>query len=46
MTAPSKMITVRLDPELFAAVRAKADEKNVNVSGLIRRALERWVAAE
>jgi Arc/MetJ-type ribon-helix-helix transcriptional regulator len=42
----SKMITVRMTPELHAAVMAKAHEKgrDFSVSDLLRSALEKWVA--
>lgn len=41
----SKVIAVKVDPELWAKVRAKADDKSVSVSALLRRSLERWVEA-
>ena len=37
------MIAVKVTPELWDAVREKADEKSTNVSALIRRSLEAWV---
>ena len=41
----SKVIAVKVDPELWAKVRAKADDKSVSVSALLRRSLEKWVEA-
>jgi post-segregation antitoxin (ccd killing protein) len=40
--AKTKIISVKVDPELWAKVRAKADEKHVNISALLRSALAKW----
>lgn len=41
-----KMLTVRLDDDLHAAVMAKAEKKSTNVSALVRKSLQRWVDAD
>ena len=45
MAEKSKVIAVKVDPELWAKVRAKADDKSVSVPALLRRSLEKWVEA-
>jgi predicted HicB family RNase H-like nuclease len=45
MAEKSKIIAVKVSPELWANVREKADRKSVSVSGLLRRSLEQWVEA-
>ncbi len=43
MAEKSKVIAVKVDPDLYAKVREKADDRSVNVSALLRRSLEKWV---
>lgn len=40
---PMVMRSIRVPAKLWAAAKAKADEREENISDVIRRALERYV---
>ena len=44
-TNPAKTVTVRLDPERIAAVRARAERDHTNASEILRRALDQYLAS-
>lgn len=41
--APAEVVPVRLDPELRAALAARADADDTSVSDVIRQALRAWL---
>ena len=43
-SAPAEVVPVRLDPELRAALEARAEKDNTTASEIIRRALRSYVA--
>ena len=43
-SAPAQVVPVRLDPELRAALEARAEEDNTTASEIIRRALRSYLA--
>jgi len=43
-SAPAEVVPVRLDPELRAALEARAEEDNTTASEIIRRALRSYIA--
>jgi hypothetical protein len=42
-SAPGEVVPVRLDPELRAALTARADADHTNASDVIRQALRAWL---
>lgn len=42
-SAPAEVVPVRLDPDLRAALAARADADHTNASEIIRRALRAWL---
>ena len=42
-SAPAEVVPVRLDPELRAALAARADTDHTNTSEVIRQALRAWL---
>lgn len=43
-SAAARVIPVRLDPELEAALKARAEEEHSNASEVIREALRAWLS--
>jgi predicted transcriptional regulator len=42
-SGPAEVVPVRLDPELKSAVDARAEAEHLSVSGIIRKALRRYL---